>query len=486
MLKSKISRKLSMYFGLAFVIFAIVIGSLFFIQFRNYTIELHKTDLKNYAQTLAEALSGERTHDLGSGQERYGAYMRFIGEVAGTDVWIVDENMNLLTVTKGQGAMKAQYNYADLPPNANLLIDEVFDGETAFSEDFSGVLTELTLTVGAPIRNAEGQIWGAVLLHSPVEGTTAVVNQGLIIIISSILISLLVAFLLSILLSDAFTRPLSRMKTAALRLVNGDYKARCDIRQNDEIGELSLVLDSLAVRLDDADQESSKLEKMRRDFVANISHELKTPVTVIRGSLEALCDEVVTKPEQVASYHQQMLSETKFLQRLVEDLLDLSRLQNTDFAIDSESVNLCDILSDAVKSASSLARDKRIDIQLDMPEPCLFFWGDYGRLRQMLLIVLDNAIKFSPEDSVVTLIVRDHQIIIRDQGSGFDDDVLPFIFDRFYKSRDEQNKSGTGLGLSIAKQIADRHHILLSAGNRQESGAEFIFTIPTMESENSH
>ncbi|MPN49112.1 Signal transduction histidine-protein kinase BaeS [bioreactor metagenome] len=131
--------------------------------------------------------------------------------------------------------------------------------------------------------------------------------------------------MLSIAFSFGFTKPLNRMKQTALLLAKGDYTAKTDIHQKDEIGELALNLDVLSDRLDAETRESEKLHQLRRDFVANISHELRTPVTVLRGSLEALCEEVVSDPEQVKNYHRQMLKESIYLQRLVNDLLDLSR-----------------------------------------------------------------------------------------------------------------------------------------------------------------
>lgn len=125
------------------------------------------------------------------------------------------------------------------------------------------------------------------------------------------------------------------MKKIAERLAERDYSARTNIKQNDEIGELARTLDILAERLELADAESQKLEKLRREFIANISHELRTPVTVIRGSLEALRDGVVTEKADVEEFHEQMYKESLFLQRLINDLLDLSRLQNTDFPIEN-------------------------------------------------------------------------------------------------------------------------------------------------------
>ncbi len=476
--KSKIALKLSINFVAALLIFSFVIGSVFLILFKNYTVEVHKNELQNYAEALAGTLSGERNQGFGNGMGGYNAYLRFIGEVSDTDVWIVDENLNLITANRGHGMMNEQYNAADLPPNASELIDDVFRGKTVFSQGFSDVLSQLTLTVGEPIKNQNGEVWGAVLLHSPVDGTEKAINQGLTILGISILFALAAAVVLSILLSYSFTKPLSKMKAAALRLSHGDYSAQCGVHQKDEIGELSEILDLLAARLDEASRQSGKLEQMRRDFVANISHELRTPVTVMRGSLEALCDKIITDPQKIEEYHAHMLNEAKFLQRLVGDLLDLSRLQNSDFVMEMQSVSICDVLSDAARSASQLAQSKNININTSIQSPCLEIQGDYGRLRQMFLVVLDNAVKFSPENGQVDISVTEHQINIRDYGPGIDPDQLPYIFDRFYKTRGEQNKSGTGLGLAIAKQIADRHQIRLTVRNHSGGGAEFVFSLP--------
>ncbi len=268
------------------------------------------------------------------------------------------------------------------------------------------------------------------------------------------------------------------MKNTALQLSNGDYTAKSGVNQNDEIGELANTIDLLAMRLDRASKESEKLEKLRRDFVANISHELKTPITVIRGSLEALYDKVVADPKKIEEYQIQMLKEAKFLERLVGDLLDLSKLQNTDFIIDKTDVNINDVMMDVIRSGYQLAKKKNIRIDSSLPNEFISIQGDYGRLRQMFLILMDNAIKFSFQDGVVEIKVTKDEVSIRDHGPGIDEGHLPYIFDRFYKTQGEENKSGTGLGLAIAKQIGERHSIKLTAQNHPHGGALFICKIP--------
>ncbi len=433
MLKSSIARKLSMNFAVALLIFAVVIGVVFIVLFRSHYLNLHKTELESRANSISTTISGFMIRGGMGGMMGYGAYMRFIGDIAGADVWIVDREYNLLTV--GHGMMSGNYTYTDLPENAEQIIDEVFSDKTVFSEDFSGLLSQLTLTVGVPIKDSVGGVAGVVLLHSPVRGIEEAVNQGILILLASIALALVVSFMLSAWLSKRFTDPITAKEAA----------------------------------------DALRMEKIRRDFVANVSHELKTPITVLRGSLEALTDKVVTDPVKVENYHTQMLNEAKFLERLVGDLLDLSRLQNKDFVIEKTQISIINVIDDVARSAKQLAKAKNISINVTKtPDKCIFY-GDYGRLRQMLIIVLDNAVKFSPENSVVEITFLDGVLKVKDNGSGISSEHLPYIFDRFYKSRTEDNKTGTGLGLAIAKQIADRHGIKLVAESSEGNGTQFVF-----------
>lgn len=473
-MKSKIALRLTLYFSIALLLFSIIIGAVFMMLFKANTIAMYKGDLEKRATSITGTLSefmGSTTTTSTGKKSGYGAYLKFLDEIAMADVWIVDEDLNL--ITSGQNENQ-QVNYAQLPEDADAVVKKVFQGETTFSEGFSDLLNKPTLTVGMPII-IDGKIAGALLLHSPIEGMDAPINQGIKILSISISIALLICILLSFILALSFTKPLKKMKISTVRLAQGDYSAKTLVNQKDEIGELAAAIDVLSEKLDFASLEKDRLDNLRRDFVANISHELRTPVTVLRGSLEALCDHVVTDKEQVDSYHIQMLKEVLFLQRLVNDLLDLSRLQNTDFKIEMQPLSLCDIIYDVTRSAQQLAEKKGIHIELIQDSSDCRILGDYGRIRQMFLIMLDNAIKFSPENATVTMELKDRTVSIRDKGMGITPEDLPYIFDRFYKVQSEENKNGTGLGLAISKQIADRHGIQIEVDSRRNEGTAFLF-----------
>ena len=167
-----------------------------------------------------------------------------------------------------------------------------------------------------------------------------------------------------------------------------------------------------------------------------------------------------------------------FLQRLINDLLDLSRLQNTDFPIEKEPVNLCAVVQDVVRSSQRLGQQKNITIQLSLDTPVYIIEGDYGRLRQMLLIFLDNSIKFSPEQSKIEVTLLGSRLTVTDHGCGVKQAELPHVFDRFYKTRGETNKSGSGLGLAISKQISERHGIGLTMTSIPGEATSVVLQLP--------
>lgn len=474
MIKKKISTRLTLYFASALLIFAIIIGSIFVLLFRNQSLVAYKAKLENQSTQIADTFSSylsERGNSMGG----LGMYLNLVNDVTDADVWIVDQNLNLISTDRGHHHSQSSYQYNELPKDAEKLIDQAFFGERVFSEDFSGFLAEPTLSVGTPIVNQSNKVIGVVLLHAPIQGVNQAISQGIIILVLSILLALLVSFILSIILSRSFTKPLYTMKNTALKLIDGDYLVKTHITQDDEIGELAQTLDVLAKRLDVASQKSEKLEKMRQDFVANISHELKTPITVIRGSLEALIDEVVTDPNMVQEYHHQMLHESKFLQRLVGDLLDLSKLQSMEFAIEKQEISMHVLVDDVIRSVKPIADQSHITISLNKSDQDSTIMGDYGRLRQMIMIVMDNAIKYSTPNQTVEITLDEHQLSIFNQGKGIKLEDQPYVFERFYRSPSEENKTGTGLGLAIAKQIAQRHDITLTLTSVENEGTTFIF-----------
>ncbi len=534
-----LTRRLVLYFSATLLVFSLVIGTVFSISFRRYTQTLATNDLRTHAQAIAASFSGgppetaeapepsspgkgsprsgnrrncrmhgggmtdrhghgrtesgttdggrpeasgPRTYcrrSLGTestatgspeGSEDLSTLLRQLNEFTGSEVWIVDQSSRTITLYGSTD----ETTYTELPPGADSLLISVFAGETAESQDFSPMLEMPSVTAGAPIRDAAGNVTGAILMHRRLSDIRAGEQEGLRILAGSLGLAFLLSAALALLLARRFIRPLSEMERTAASLAEGRYTARSGIRQDDEIGSLARSLDTLAEKLEEAAEQSARLDAMRRDFFASISHELRTPLTVLQGSLEVLSAGLVTEEEKRRSYLAQMETNVRHLTRLVGDIFDLARLENPDFSIEKTDMNLSDALHDAVRAARRLAAPKSVDIRCDEMPP-IPMQGDYERIRQMFLTVLDNGVKFSPEGACVevsaTVTDGRWRVTVRDHGPGIDGETLPHIFDRFRTNR----TGGTGLGLAIAQGIARRHDIVLEAENAEDGGAEFSF-----------
>ena len=540
-MKYRLTRRLALYFSLTLLVFALVIGCVFSFLFRRYTLELNTNDLVTHAEAVAASLSGkgpgnqaggnasavsiprgrhEGRHGMtmrraggeasssqtpnevkahtsmgphtycrrrvadafspasveGGNGEGLGTLLRQLNAFTGSDVWLVDRAERTITLSGSETGT----DYTELPPTAEALLEKIFTGESATGESFNAMLDVPSVTAGAPVRDDNGSVTGAILMHRSLSDIRAGEAAGFHILAVSLALAFVLAAALAILLARRFIRPLAAMEQTAAALADGAYDSRSGIRQDDEIGSLAQSLDTLAERLEEAARQSAKLDAMRRDFFAGISHELRTPLTVLRGSLDALSAGLVSDEEKRREYLSQMQANVLHLNRLVNDIFDLARLENPDFAIEKKDVDLFDALRDAVRTARRLAVPKSVELRLGNAPP-LPMRGDYGRLRQMFLAVLDNAVKFSPEGAPVEIAVElsgeRWRVTIKDNGPGIAADLLPHIFDRFRTNRE----GGTGLGLAIAQEIARRHDVILEADSVAGEGAAFIFrgyTIP--------
>lgn len=477
-MKYKITKRLVGYFSAVILLFSVIAGILFQALFTRHTASLHKQELKERAFSIAGTLSQfqqtgnpGRGHGIGGG---YGAYLRFVDEIAMSSVWLVDKDANSIET----GHKWDSFSDDELPEGAEEMVQQLFKGGAGCIQNSSLMPGSNSVTTGVPVKDGDGNIFAVLLLHSSIRGMEQAQHDGIFILLFCILAALVFAAALSILLARRFIKPLKVMHNVTCQLINGNYQAKTNIMQNDETGTLARNIDELSARLSEAESERKELDQMRQDFISNISHELRTPVTVIKGSLEVLDEGLLTGQEEMKEYFHQMLSDVSQLQRLVNDLLELSRLQNTSFKIEKTKTNLTDVLFEAVRSMRQAALSKNITINSNEGFPFPFY-GDYGRLRQMFMVVLDNAIKFSEQGQAVDVSIKECQdgceVIISDCGKGIPEEYLPYIFDRFYKDQSGQNRTGSGLGLSIAKQIAQRHGIEITCKSREGEGTSFLF-----------
>lgn len=229
--------------------------------------------------------------------------------------------------------------------------------------------------------------------------------------------------------------------------------------------------------------ESERLERTRRDYVANVSHELRTPLTAMRAILEPLRDGMVRTEEARQRYYDIMLRETLRLSRLINDLMELSRLQSGSLAIDKEVLPMAELIGDLAEKYRAAAEEKNQTFHLMFnPADCPPVYSNPDRIEQVLVILLDNAMKYTPDGGEIFLNGRwndSHVVLsVRDTGIGISEGDLPYVFDRFYKAdKSHTGSSGSGLGLSIAREMLKWMGEDIFVASEEGRGSEFSFTI---------
>lgn len=468
---NKITKKLFLYFAALLLFFAIIAFAGFSLTFSYYTYQSHEHELKERVQTIASRLE-EFMETKGPKQGR-GAYLRFLDDIAMADAYIIGPDGGPFSY--GQHAAAA-----NIPTEAaRKFAARVFSSGSYKHSHEKNSYGKNIFYAGMPAM-ADGQPAAAVVIIDATDTESSGFLPAISVLAGCLPMALIFSGILSLFLSRRFVMPIQQIARTVTELASGNYLAETSVHDKTELGELAGEIDFLAQKLEAARLESSRLEQMQKDYISNISHELRTPVTVIRSSLEAICDGVV-KGEKAAEYQRQVLAESISLQRLINDMLELSRLQNKDFPIENENMDLLMALEDAVRAVRVLAAEKSISILYEKPEDEWLVFGDYGRLRQMFIAVLDNAIKYSDDGKQILISARidpDAAIVsILDHGCGIPPEDMPDIFARFYRSRPGRTK-GSGLGLAIMKSIGERHGISISLQSAVQVGTEVIFSLP--------
>jgi signal transduction histidine kinase len=356
-------------------------------------------------------------------------------------------------------------------------LDAVYRGELWSKVIVHPVYEERMVVVGVPIILSNGKVDGAVVINSPVAAVNDFLRHIYGFIGLGALAGLLLSFVVVQLLTRSLVRPLRAMQSTTGAMAKGDYSARVRVDSNDEIGRLGGSINQLAEDLGQFMLEAAKTEKLRRDFIANVSHELRTPLTIIRGYSEAIVDGTVVDQVQIDSFLHMVRDEAVRLERLIKSLLELSKLQTAESGGSFKSIRLAEVIQHVQQMMLPLAEAKQIQLQVEISPDLPPVLGDRDRLVQLLLILADNAVKYTPAGGAVRLSLQQTKTgalrcSIQDTGIGIPAEDLPYIWERFYKvdKSHRQDESGAGLGLAIARQIIDLHKATVNVASEPGAG----------------
>ncbi|MCL5045337.1 MAG: cell wall metabolism sensor histidine kinase WalK [Actinobacteria bacterium] len=361
------------------------------------------------------------------------------------------------------------------------------------------------LTVLVPVFGRGGVV-GAVLLQTPTSELREAAAQMTRLLLIPALIAIGLSMLVGHRMSVSISRPMREMASAALAMARGDFSRRVKVPSEDEVGKLARTINLAAEELD-------KLEKLRREFIANVSHELRSPLARLLGSTEALLDGVIAGKEEVDAQLELSRDEILRLGRLVDDLLFLSQAQAGFVRLNREALDLGAVAARVVRKAGAEARSRGVALESRLEPDLPPVWADPDRIEQVLTNLVDNALKFTPSGGSVSISgsisksessgVGFVQVNVADTGMGIPDEEIPLVWERFHKvdrSRtpgqpgrtpgqygrssgqpgDPGRGSGTGLGLAIVKQIVELHGGNVGVDSSPGAGSSFYFTLPIL------
>lgn len=414
-----------------------------------------------------------------------------LGNYTNSIIWIVDETGHIfLSNIEFSQSIYEKYNdngYIKIPDNKKFQRLTGEAGTETDVGDYSGFFKDtmfartgdLWLTVGRSFRYMDAS--GAnehmiiVYMHTPVkelkETRIAVFKYFLISVAAAIITS----FVFIYFFSHRFTKPLKLMKNAAAKISSGDFQRRLDIKSRDEIGELASAFNQMAVEL-------QNIEEMRRGFIANVSHELRTPMTSIRGFVEGILDGTIP-PEKQSQYLIIVRDEAKRLNRLVNDLLDLAKMEAGEISLNIKTLDINELIRKCIIKLEALLLEKNLTVDADFEEEHILVSADEDAIERVLYNLLHNAVKFTPAGGkikVMTHILKDKvKVTIDDTGIGIDENELNMIWERFYKTDKSRSrdKTGTGLGLAIVRNIINEHGQKIWVKSESGAGTSFAFTL---------
>ncbi len=369
----------------------------------------------------------------------------------------------------------------DLPLNVEeVIMIENFDPAVTGSsyymvDDFFGNFESDMLSVLAPITSSY-MVKGYVAIHCDMDDIQASCDSMLNISYITLVILLLLSLIILIFFTEIVYIPLRKITYATEQYAAGNMHYEFQVESDDEIGYLAACLNYMASQIAGSEDDQKK-------FVANISHDFRSPLTSIRGYLEAMIDGTIP-PEMHGKYLEIVLNETERLTKLTNSLLTLNNLNTKGMLLDQTDFDINRVIRNTAASFEGTCLKKTIAIELILTGEEMYVHADMEKIQQVLYNLIDNAIKFSHHDSVIkveTSLKKNKLFVsVKDTGIGIPKEDLKLIWDRFYKSdlSRGKDKKGTGLGLSIVKEIINSHGEHINVISTEGVGSEFIFSLP--------
>lgn len=468
-MKNSVFRRIFLYTG--FIVLALLVLMLAGVRFwlDDYYMARQEDAIKSASQQIQKVLE-ERPDEVTEALSYYG------------------ENLGgtlLITTSSGQ----ILYSGTSSGTWSNNMMNGMMGGHGRFDrmQRMGGIGVEDWLLYKTEL--ADDYLLVARLAYAPVERTVSVLTWFMALLTLPLIA---VGILLIYSLSKTITKPLVQLNTVAKKMKELDFSAKYQGAQEDEIGQLGQTFNELTVRLEETIGKLSRelekektMESMRKEFVARVSHEIRTPVSVIRGYVEALEEGLYIDGEGRNKALGVITEESEKITKMTEDLLDLSQLESGQYRLEKKPVDFLELVNDVVEKFH-FSKGRTHSFIWNVPETAIWVSGDPFRLEQVLNNLLNNAFTHVLPGGIVQLECKeegeDVRITVFNQGESIPEEDLPYLWESFYKGKEEKKGNGVGLGLSIARNVLSLHQGSWGVKNRDD-GVEFSFTLKKMNKE---
>ena len=360
----------------------------------------------------------------------------------------------------------------------------VTEGKWVSSQGRIGDLyTQPVLSVAYPIiRGIDNTVVGAVIMSSPLPELQKTIGDAYRLILMSLLLAVVISFILIYFSSKKMSEPLREMNLAAKVIADGNFEKRIETNSSDEVGQLAKSFNEMASGLNEQ-------ENLRKEFIANISHDFRSPLTSIRGFLTAIHDGTVPA-EKIGHYIDIVLDETERLTKLANDILDINSAQYAGINLNTTDFDLNSLIRKTALNFETRVSAKKINMTAIL-EDNLTVNADYEKIRRSIYNLLDNALKFTPAGGsiIIETTLEGGKVLfsVKDTGKGIGEDEKKRVFERFYKSdlSRGEDRLGSGLGLSIVREFIKSHGEDIYITNRPEGGCEVAFTLTPARADNN-
>jgi signal transduction histidine kinase len=470
---------------LCFLFLGIVVVSLSVQYSRNQKSQLYESNL-NILASYTYKISQYYHNTLGTGdnatvaiQKELQNYVPTFSKLLNANIYIVDKSGNLIAYDLPDGSILSDFSNPSQFKISSRIMTEINKNMSVHDTGtLDGLYSRPYLTEGGPVYEPNtSTVTGGVFISSRADSLIGYISYLIQTFIICIAITLLVAFIAIYFLTLRLVKPLKQMSSAAKSFAKGDFTIRVPVGDKDEVGQLAASFNNMAASL-------TTLEDMRRSFVANVSHELKTPMTSIAGFIDGILDGTIP-PEKRDYYLKVVSDEVKRLSRLVRQFLDIARIEAGEMKINPSTFDVEETVRRVIIGFEYPIDEKKLEIRgLDEDADVrMMVSADPDLTHQIIYNLVDNAVKFANNGGYIEIKVvsqgKKVYVSVKNSGMGIPQQDLPYVFDRFFKTDKSrsQDRKGVGLGLYIAKTVLNLQNEDIVVKSVEGQYCEFVFTL---------